>query len=120
MTENGSEARDGIAAACDRTSTAFAVLAGLGFLASVPLAGSGGHTTAITVAVALGGASLLCGGLSGLRYPEGKIGDSVPSPGVATDGTIRSRSGALAAAKLYAVIGALLVVGGGYVALATL
>jgi hypothetical protein len=120
VTERDSGATDGVAVTCDRVSTALAVVAGLAFLASFLLVDSDGHTTAVTAAIAVGGASLCCGGVSTLRAPQEAVGNTVPSPGVPTDETIRSRYQARSYAKLYVGIGLLLFVVGGFAALSTL
>jgi hypothetical protein len=120
VSETPPDESDRLAAALDRASAVFAVVAGVAFLASFPLAGSERHTTVVSIAVALGGGSLFCGEVSTLRNPQEMVGNSVPSPGVPTDDTVTSRYQARSYGKLYLWVGVALFVGGGFAALSTL
>jgi len=114
--------RSTVVTACKWGQTAFGVAAGCAFLVSFGLAGSDYFELAILIAVALGGGTLLCGGVAALREPEELVGNTFPAESgmLGNPSRIRTLSGGLLFAGLYTTIGALLFLVGSVGALSVL
>jgi hypothetical protein len=113
---------DRIAAVCDRAQTVCFVAAGGTFLVSFVFAGSGRFRPILLAAFALLGAGFLCGGLGALREPAELVGNTAPSEAgmFGQRGRIRSRSEGRLLGWLFAGIGLVLFLVGGFGALSTL
>jgi len=113
---------DRIAAVCDRAQTVFFVDGGGMFLVSFGFAGSERFRPILLAAFALLGAGFLCGGLGALREPEELVGNTAPSEAgmFGQPGRVRSRSEGQLIGCLFAGIGLVLFLVGGFGAVSTL